>query len=876
MRSCHAPVGRAAAVAAAALFAAAGVSALAGCGRTAVDVGDALPGTDAGNLPPDSAARCTGDPECDDGLVCNGVERCGDDGLCRAGEPPACDDGVDCSDDSCVEPGGCQSIPNHDLCPPAQLCNPAAGGCVMQPCMTAAECQDGFFCNGAETCTAGGFCAGGALVICDDFVACTTDACNEATDSCANTPVNALCDDGAFCNGSETCVPPVGCAPGVTVACGDGNACTLDVCDEATNACMNVPRDQDMDGFGDAVCGGSDCADLDPTRHPGAAENCANGVDEDCNALVDCADTACTTAPVCNMTCAAFEAACADGLDDDCDSDTDCADADCTGVPPCPAMCAATETSCTNMVDDDCDGAPDCLDTTCAAMPGCTGCMPFESCANGADDDCDTLVDCDDPACVTDPSCIICIGTEVCLNFNDDDCDGLTDCEDPDCTGTIFCAFCLPVEVCTGGADEDCNGLTDCDDMACAFDPSCLPGCQPESCVNLVDDDCDNLIDCADPDCAGNFFCQLCLGFELCFGLRDDDCDGLIDCGDPDCAGTTACSVCSAESCTNGNDDDCDSLIDCGDPDCAGSPFCGETCTPDGALACGDTAAGSNFGAGSTDTVTTYSCGATGQTAQEYVYTFAPATSGVANVTLTGLTGDLNLFVLTAGTGPLCDPELCAGQAVTAGPASETLSFAAAAGTTYFVVADGPGATTSNFDVTLACGTAGAEVCADDVDNDTDGFIDCADPDCAMDMACAGGACTPAETTTCSDTSTGNNGAAGSTDTTDFYGGSCDVGGDDGPEYVYTFTAASAGFVAATLGGLGADLDLFVLDAGPASAGGGAPCDADDCSAFSAAAGTGGESVIFPVVAGNVYHVVVDGFAAAVSDYTLTVFCTMM
>ncbi len=51
---------------------------------------------------------CATDQDCDDGLVCSGLERC-IDGRCWSGRPPVCDDGDPCTVDLCLEPVGCTS-----------------------------------------------------------------------------------------------------------------------------------------------------------------------------------------------------------------------------------------------------------------------------------------------------------------------------------------------------------------------------------------------------------------------------------------------------------------------------------------------------------------------------------------------------------------------------------------------------------------------------------------------------------------------------------------------------------------------------------------------------------------------------------------------
>jgi len=104
------------------------------------------------------------------------------------------------------------------------------------------------------------------------------------------------CDDGAWCNGVETCRAGR-CAPGTPVACAGGGACLAAVCDEATHACRLAAVTIDGDGDGHRAtrpgatpgaidaCG-DDCDDGDRAVHPGAAEVC-NGRDDDCNGVID-------------------------------------------------------------------------------------------------------------------------------------------------------------------------------------------------------------------------------------------------------------------------------------------------------------------------------------------------------------------------------------------------------------------------------------------------------------------------------------------------------------------------------------------------------------------------------------------------------------
>lgn len=107
-----------------------------------------------------------------------------------------------------------------------------------ETCQSDAQCDDGLYCTGVETCV-NQTCVAGAPVVCNDGVSCTTDACNEATDACAAPPNDALCSDSSVCNGAETCGPS-GCLAGTPLNCNDGNACTTDSCNAATG-CATTP-----------------------------------------------------------------------------------------------------------------------------------------------------------------------------------------------------------------------------------------------------------------------------------------------------------------------------------------------------------------------------------------------------------------------------------------------------------------------------------------------------------------------------------------------------------------------------------------------------------------------------------------------------------
>jgi hypothetical protein len=148
-------------------------------------------------------------------------------------------------------------------------------------CTVNADCNDGLFCNGTETCNAGS-CQAGTAPNCNDGVSCTVDSCNESTDSCNNTPNNGLCDNGLFCDGTETCNATLGCQAGTAPNCNDGVGCTVDSCNEGTDSCNNTPNDGLCDNGlfcdGDEVCNATlGCQDgADPCT---GGETCNEGAD---------------------------------------------------------------------------------------------------------------------------------------------------------------------------------------------------------------------------------------------------------------------------------------------------------------------------------------------------------------------------------------------------------------------------------------------------------------------------------------------------------------------------------------------------------------------------------------------------------------------
>jgi len=168
---------------------------------------------------------------------------CGN-GLLEPGEGEGCDDGNlldgDCCSAACQPEASGTPCSDGDVCSDGDACD-GAGACLPGPPL---PCDDGVFCNGSEGCDPGSGCQAGTPPGVDDGVGCTLDACDEAEDLVRNDPLDLLCDDGAFCNGAETCDPVLDCVSGPAPPVDDGVGCTLDSCDEGADVVFHIPSVQ--------------------------------------------------------------------------------------------------------------------------------------------------------------------------------------------------------------------------------------------------------------------------------------------------------------------------------------------------------------------------------------------------------------------------------------------------------------------------------------------------------------------------------------------------------------------------------------------------------------------------------------------------------
>ncbi len=200
-----------------------------------------------------SCVACAVNSDCDDGNECT-VDVCNDILVCEYSpvtDGTSCDDGSFCTTGETCTGGSCGGGGVTDCSALDDTCNvgtcsESTDSCVKTPANEGGSCNDGQFCSVGDTCSAG-TCTGAPR---DCSVAggpCLTTSCNEASDSCIGTPIanGTPCDIG-FCTEGETCTGGV-CGGGSPIVCSDGDACTTDSCNELSDTCEADPLAIDPD-----------------------------------------------------------------------------------------------------------------------------------------------------------------------------------------------------------------------------------------------------------------------------------------------------------------------------------------------------------------------------------------------------------------------------------------------------------------------------------------------------------------------------------------------------------------------------------------------------------------------------------------------------
>ncbi len=528
-------------------------------GSTCVDVAFTLPDQSV-DVAPACFPTCTDDAGCNPTQTCSlAMSRQGDAlvSVCNPGR------GVFTAGQACTEDGQCRSN------------NCSNGFCF-------GLCDDDLDCSAQTECVPTAY----LVSVGDDGWSYTSDDVWQRVGMCHGTEctTNADCDAGWACRpmmdpsdttrqiATQRCVGSAGALRGGD-ACSSGRECLSGLCFDPRALPEDCNDGIDNDGDGDV-----DCADLDCFSACFEEHDCGDGIDNDGDGAIDCADGDCDSR--CN-----YESNCSDGVDNDGNGLVDCDD------PDCSWSCGLVENDCSNGRDDDGDGFTDCTDDDCRWYSICRENASDAQCSDGTDNDGDGFTDCADPDCRWNAPCNTInhegLGAaDLCSDGLDNDGDDLVDCDDPGCAAVPACMerFCDGGNCCADGVDNDGDGRADCLDVDCASDPACN---EAGRCSDGLDNDGDRLVDCFDDDCwdAPNCNESRCAGGDCCADGIDNDGDGGIDCVDSDCFGSGACNeqVCTGGNCCgDGVDGDGDGKVDCDDDDCRYSSSCYEFWCDDG------------------------------------------------------------------------------------------------------------------------------------------------------------------------------------------------------------------------------------------------------------------------------------------------------
>ncbi len=403
---------------------------------------------------------------------------------------------------------------------------------------------------------------------CDDSDVLSSSA---AAEICTNSADND-------CNGLPTFTDP---------------ACATVIDNDGDRFC-ETGRDLNLDG--DCVDAGEnggdvDCNDGNSTVYPGAPVNCIDGIDNDCDGLIDLADVI-----DCDVKDDDGDGYCPAGRD--LDGDGQCTSpgealpvSDCLDVAPeinpnSANVSPGIREVCGDGLDNDCDGKPDYADDDCKDLIDADddGYCPKGSDLNndgncGGAGEATVLKDCDDANNARSPGL-----TEICYDAIDNDCDGDNNLADTDCVRFRDLdedGFCPNGE--DTNKDGDCIDFdrgkheyqvprTDCDDTSPIAKPRNSEQAVENGCFDGVDTDCDGQPDGFDFDCANwadkdlDGFCPF--GID---GNKDGDCtdageatEAAQDCDNRNAAKSPGVQ----ENCTDGADNNCDTLTDKADLDC--------------------------------------------------------------------------------------------------------------------------------------------------------------------------------------------------------------------------------------------------------------------------------------------------------------------
>lgn len=526
---------------------------------------------------------------------------------------------------------------------------------------------------------------------------------------CILVPNDANCDDGNICNGEEFCDGKRGCQVGTPPSCSDDISCTEDVCDPE-EGCQHLKRHSRCNNG--QFCDGSERCDEEI--------GCVPGTPPDCNDGIACtADTCNEAADRCDHV----------DRDDRCDNGQFCDGAETCGPEGCEP---GTPPNCN-------DGVGCTLDACSEANDACTHAPNNGLCSNGSF--CDGVETCSPTLGCRPGSAPNCNDGLTCTS---DSCDEANDrCNNAPnnakCSNGLFCdgaEVCTPGKGCQPGTPPNCN-----DGVSCTID-RCIEAndsCDHWDNDDFCDDDkfcngvetCDPLLDCqagTPPSCDDSIACteDICVESNNTCVHRENDavcsngifCDGQEACDEllgchigppPDCGDGVGCTI---DTC-NEETDSCDH--EASDELCSNGEFCDgtETCDPEAGCQDGPVP----------DCDDGIDCTEDSCSDQFASCVNAPDNGFCDNELFCDGSEVCNPALgCTPGTPPNCNDNLACTDDSCAENADMCLNVP-------------NNSLCGNGVVDAQCGEVcepedGVEICNNDIDDDGDLFVDCADPDC--------------------------------------------------------------------------------------------------------------------------------------------------
>ncbi|MBI5505588.1 MAG: hypothetical protein HY899_12375 [Deltaproteobacteria bacterium] len=286
-----------------------------------------------------------------------------------------CDDGATVDGDGCsaaCQDEGCiaqtPGYPSTPLCDDASQCTNDACDSITHTCAHgASDCSDSIACT-ADAC-AGTTCTHTPMPAeCADTNPCTLDLCSTNV-GCLHTPQDGTCDDGVFCDGTDSCAGGT-CSGHAGDPCVSGGECA-DACDEVLDSCFDPSGTACTDDAD--VCTDDTCDGAGTCVHNANTAPCDDGL-------------FCTGADVC-----ALGACSVHGGDP------------CASGPQCQRVCDESGASCVEPAGTPCaDDGNSCTDDWCDASGSCTH-PPIASTCDDLDL-CTTDETCDAGQCVATPA----------------------------------------------------------------------------------------------------------------------------------------------------------------------------------------------------------------------------------------------------------------------------------------------------------------------------------------------------------------------------------------------------------------------------------------------------------------------------------------